>query len=137
MWLKRRAEEVTVLTRVKISVLILFLLIVFSIISGLWVNQSCNGLLKAVENVQAFAQADEVESAAEAADQLRQMWEHFRKTANVIVKSDKLSEIDRICSRIEPLLTEESDEINAELDELSKMISVLRDGEAPLLTSIF
>ena len=27
MWLKRRAEEVTVLTRVKISVLILFLLI--------------------------------------------------------------------------------------------------------------
>ena len=78
-----------------------------------------------------------MESAAEAADQLRQMWEHFRKTANVIVKSDKLSEIDRICSRIEPLLTEESDEINAELDELSKMISVLRDGEVPLLTSIF
>lgn len=127
----------TALTRVKISAFILFLLIVFSAVSGIWVNKSCSALLKAVESVQSYLETDDIRSAAEAAGQFRQRWEHFRKTANVVVKSDKLSEIDRICSRIEPLLTEESDEINAELDELSKMIAVLRDGEAPLLTSIF
>lgn len=127
----------TALTRVRISTFILILLIVLSLVSGVWVNISCNAMLKNVEEVQTFVQSEDIRAAEEAAVLFRKKWEHFRKTANLVVKSDKLSEIDRICSRIEPLLIEESDEIKAELEELFKMITVLRDGEAPVLTSIF
>lgn len=54
-----------------------------------------------------------------------------------MVKSDKLNEINRIASRIIPLIESGSEEISAELDELSEMISILQKGEKPLFTSVF
>jgi len=54
-----------------------------------------------------------------------------------VVKSDKLSEAERIKSRIAKLIESGSDEIEAELSELISMLELLRDGEIPLITSIF
>ena len=54
-----------------------------------------------------------------------------------MVKNDKLSEIERICFRILPLIEKDSDEVGAELEELSGMLIALRKGEEPVFASVF
>lgn len=125
------------MSRVKISAFILSALIILSVVSGIWVNKRCSELLAMIENVRTLSAENDTESAIKAAGELEKSWERFRNTANVMVKSDKLSEIDRIDARIIPLLKNGSEEIDAELDELTKMITVLQNGEKPLFTSVF
>lgn len=123
------------MTRVKTSLCILSALIVLSIISGIRLNRRCEELLALTENIHACS--DNSVAAAEAADRFQQSWQSFRRSASVMVKSDKLNEINRIASRIIPLIESGSEEISAELDELSEMIRVLQKGEKPLFTSVF
>ncbi len=88
------------------------------------------------ETAERVAEGD-VDGAIEKAEEFSAEWEEFRKKANVVVKSDKLSEAERIKSRIVHLIESGSDEIEAELSELISMLELLRDGEIPLITSIF
>ena len=83
---------------------------------------------------------EEMGDTSGAADKARQMnedWESFRKKASVLLKYDKLVEIDRLCSRIEHLTENEEDEMAAELSELRHMLEMLKSGETPLVTSVF
>lgn len=125
------------MTRVKISIFIMVVLIAASITSGVWVNSRCEKLLNTLDNIRYSFENGSTDKAADIAEELSLQWDKFRKTANVIVKSDKLSEIDRISARIAPLLESGSDEINAELDELEKMLTALQKGEMPLFSSVF
>ena len=64
-------------------------------------------------------------------------WESFREKASVLLKYDKLVEIDRLCSRIVHLAENEETEMTAELAELRDMLEMLKSGETPLFTSVF
>lgn len=123
------------MTRVKTSLCILSALIILSVISGIRLNRRCEELLALTEDIRSCS--DNTEAAVEAAERFQQSWQSFRRNASVMVKSDKLYEINRIASRIIPLIESGSEEISAELDELSEMISVLQSGEKPLFTSVF
>jgi hypothetical protein len=125
------------MTRVKISAAVLTALVIMSIISGIWVNRCCNRLIEQLEQLETAVSLDDIENAEETAAVFSNSWENFRRTAAVTVRSDKLTELERLNSRIFPLLECGSEEITAEIEEMSSLIEVLRDGEKPLLTSIF
>lgn len=125
------------MTRVKISAFILGALIVLGVFSGIWVNKRCDELLALAGSVRTYSENGYTESALKAAGELRSCWESFHRIANIMVKSDKLSEISRINARIVPLLENESDELSAELDELTEMLAALQKGEEPVFTSVF
>lgn len=124
------------MTRIKISAGILCTLIIMSIISGLWISRKCEHMLNIIGEICFHVNEDDTDKAAAAAKKLSEYWNKFRKTASVLVKNDKLSEIDRINSRILHLLENDSDELESELTELRSMIILMKTGETPAFTSV-
>ncbi len=124
------------MTRVKISAAILSLLIAASIVSGVWVNIRCRRLISAADEVAELYEGGEQAEAVAAARELERDWEHFRVRAAVLVKSDRLSEVDRICTRISYYAENGSDELVPELIELHHILEQLRDGETPMITTV-
>ncbi len=124
------------MTRVKISAAILSLLIAASIVSGMWVNVSCGRLISAADEVAELYGGGSQAEAVESARALEQDWESFRRTAAVLVKSDRLSEVDRICTRISYYAENGRDELVPELIELHHILEQLRDGETPMITTV-
>ncbi len=125
------------MTRVKISICIISLLIALSIFFGFHISSRCQELLELTDSIKSSVSSGNTDAALEYAEELRSTWQSFRRTAGVMVKSDKLIEISRISARITPMIKADSDELDAELDELSDLISFLRTSETPDITSIF
>lgn len=124
------------MTRVKISIGILVFIISACVFSSVWVNKKCSGLIDISQEIVSFCNAENTSAAMEAAQELNIRWENFRPAASTLVKSDKLSEIDRICSRIIPMIKSGSDELYADLTELEALLDNLKTGETPTLTGI-
>lgn len=125
------------MTRVKISGGILLLLIIISIFSSVWINRRCNAMLVTVSEISRTVGKGRNDEASECAKRLNADWESFREGASVLLKNDKLTEIDRLYSRIVYLAENEEDEMAAELAELRDMLEMLKSSETPLLTSVF
>ncbi|MCR4795978.1 MAG: DUF4363 family protein [Ruminococcus sp.] len=125
------------MTRVKISAAILFLLVGISAFSSIWVNHSCDNMLKEINTIYELAEKGDKKSAQNYARKINADWESFREKASVLLKYDRLIEIDRLCSRIVQLTENEGEEMNAELAELRDMLEMLKSGETPLLNSVF
>lgn len=125
------------MTRIKISLGIILLLILTSIFSGIWVNNQCKSIISLSEQTgETFFNGDK-EKTIQIIEQLETDWEKFRKTASMLVQNSKLSEIDRLCARIKYLAQSDSEELLSELSELKNMLDLLRNGEIPKITSIF
>ena len=125
------------MTRVSVSGAILLLLIGVSIFSGIWVKCRCDVILSEINVIYDLEEMGDTSGAADKARQMNEDWDSFRKKASVLLKYDKLVEIDRLCSRIEHLTENEEDEMTAELSELRHMLEMLKSGETPLVTSVF
>ena len=125
------------MTRVRISVGVLLLLIIISIFSSVWINRRCDSMLSEVELIHELAENGDAEAVTGKARELNDEWERFREGASVLLKYDRLIEIDRLCSRIVHLAENEEDEMAAELAELRDMLEMLKSGETPLITSVF
>ena len=125
------------MTRVKISGAILLLLISISVFSSIWVNRRCDDILSEINVIYYLEEMGDISGAAEKARQMNADWENFRESASVLLKYDKLVEIDRLCSRIVHLAENEEDEMTAELAELRDMLEMLKSGETPLWNSVF
>lgn len=125
------------MTRVKISAAILGLLIAISFFGSLWVNSRCDAMLSDIAEISRLDEAGYKEDAVRRAKELSREWEDFRTKASVLLKYDKLTETDRICSRIVHLAENDSEELQAELSELNDMLGMLISSETPALTSVF
>lgn len=125
------------MTRIKISIFIICLLILTSIFSGIWVNGKCRSLIELSSQAEKLFSSDEKEKAVEITKKLETEWEDFRAGAAVLLQNNKLSEIDRICARIKHLAENDSDELLSELTELENMLDLLRNGEIPKINSVF
>ena len=125
------------MTRVKISAAILLMLVGISVFSSIWVNHSCDAMLSEIDIIHELEGKGDISAAADRARAMNADWESFREKASVILKYDRLIEIDRLCSRIVFLTENEEDEMTAELAELRDMMEMLKSGETPLLTSVF
>lgn len=123
--------------RVKMSVGILCILVVLSILTELWITRRCKAFIDDISIVSERFDSGDNESAAALAERLEQKWEDFRTPASFLVRNDKLSEIDRINSRIIYLIKSNNDELQSDLSELKHMIENLEKSETPLLTSVF
>ena len=124
------------MTRVRISAGILVLLIGISVFSGIWVNRRCDDMLGEIDKIYELEEKGDIIGAADMSKELDANWESFRKKASVMLRYDKLVEIDRLCSRIVHLAAEEGAEMEAELAELRDMLEMLKSGETPRLSSV-
>ena len=125
------------MTRVKMAAAVLLLLVGMSVFKSLWVNRRCDAMLSQVDQIYELAENGDTMTVTEKARELNSDWESFREGASVLLKYDRLIEIDRLCSRIVHLAENEEDEMMAELAELRDMLEMLKSGETPQFTSVF
>ncbi len=123
--------------RVRMSIGILCILIIISTLTELWITRRCRALVDEISAVSECYDSGESGAAEVAAEKLGRKWDDFRKTAAFLVKNDRLSEIDRINSRIIYLIKSNNDELHSDLSELRHMIENLEKSETPLLVSVF
>jgi hypothetical protein len=123
------------MTRVKISAGILLFLVAFGVFSGVWMNAGCRRIQRDIGAVSAAARAGE--DCAESAAKLTRDWDRFRGISVMMIKNDRIAEIDRTVAQVEYLAGESgSDELPAELTELWHMVELMRKNELPTLTSV-
>lgn len=125
------------MTRFKISLGIILILIAASIFSGIWINSRCKSLMELSSRAEEFFYDGNKEQAVAESRRLSSEWEKFRKTASVLIPNNKISEIDRLCARIADLAQNDSDELPAELTEIEHLLDLLRNSIIPSPTSIF
>ncbi|MDE5936842.1 MAG: DUF4363 family protein [Ruminococcus sp.] len=125
------------MTRIKISIGILCILIAVSTFSGIWINGKCKSLMELSSQAEELFASGEKEKAIEVAKKLETEWEDFREGACVLVNNNKLADIDRICARVKHLTENDSEELLSELTEFEHLLDLLRCGEIPKITSIF
>ena len=121
------------MTRVRISICMIAFMIGLSIFSGIWINKSCDSLLERAGNICIACEEGDNRSAAAEAEMLEIEWVDFRKKAAVLLKYDKLYELDRIVSRAKYVAENKPDEIMPQMAELMHMLDILRRNEIPLL----
>ena len=105
------------MTRVKISAGILIGFIVLSIFTSLWVNGRCDAILDSADRLEEVFLSDDG-SAEAAAAELEKRWERFRKGATILLNNEKLSDPERLISRMVYLAQQNYPELQTVLDEL-------------------
>ena len=124
------------MTRIKISMGILCLLVGLSIFFSIWINNRCSYMLDEISEIYEFLDSGDTEKAISSAKKLDDNWNSFRKKATIMLKNNELTDIDCISSGIPYLIENNSDETHSRLIELCHMLEMLKSGETPTLTRI-
>lgn len=124
------------MTRIKISVGILCVLVGLSIFFGIWINSRCSYMLDEISEIYELLDSGEINQALSSAKKLDGDWDSFRKKATVMLKNNELTEVDCISSGIPYLIENNSDETYSRLMEFQHMLEMLKGGEIPTLTRI-
>lgn len=124
------------MTRIKISVVILCVLVGMSIFFGIWINSRCSYMLDEISEIYELLDSGEINQALSSAKKLDDDWDSFRKKAAVMLNNNTLTEIDCISSGIPYLIENNSDEVHSRLIEFRHMLEMLKGGEIPTLTRI-
>lgn len=124
------------MTRIKISIGILCVMIGMSIFSAVWVNRKCVHMLEETTNIRLLLDDGKTAEAVRCAENLDNEWNDFREKAVLLLKNDELTEIDCISSGIPYLIENDNDESYARLMELQHMLVMLKDGEIPALSRV-
>ncbi|MDE6501631.1 MAG: DUF4363 family protein [Ruminococcus sp.] len=124
------------MTRIKISIVILCLLVGLSIFFAVWINNRCGYMLDEITYICQLLDNDETEKAVKRAETLDNEWNDFRKKATIMLKNDELTEIDCISAGIPYLIENDNNESYARLMEFQHMLTMLKSGEVPTITRI-
>ncbi|MBQ8514129.1 MAG: DUF4363 family protein [Ruminococcus sp.] len=125
------------MTRVKIAIVILSLLILMSIGSVLMVHYACNRVMTVLEQVQHAADREDTEQLGTLCDAAYERWEDIQWMLMCTVSHEKLTLTDQAFCRLRPLLDTDCDEFEAELSTVYTMLLHIKQGETPYLTNIF
>lgn len=123
--------------RVKLCCIILGIVLFFSL-GSLWVlDYECGKLLNQISVIEELQTQEKTAQALEETDELCRMWQHSYKILSVMVRSDKLSEVNAILARLRPLMEKDNDELGAELRSAIYQLGLLCETEYPYLHNIF
>ena len=88
------------------------------------------------EIAQQYMEGD-IAAAQETAVMLENDWNSFNAIASVLLRNERLTEAERIVSRIGLMTEFDEKEVIPQTSELIKLLDTLRKGEIPCLNTIF
>lgn len=107
-----------------------------SVITGIWSNKRCERLISLTDKTISLYSEGRKDEAAQSSRELEAEWESFRVPASLLIYTNKLTEIDRICSRISYYAENDGVEMMSSLMELRHMLDLLKSGESPSFTTV-
>ena len=125
------------MTRVKVSLWILAVILAVCICSVIFVNRKTECLNQKLDMVLECVDSEKPEEAMVLAAELEDYCFSYCKTISMLVNSDKTTTIRGAVKRIKPLIEMESDEISAEIESIKGLLEQLYRSELPLIYNIF
>lgn len=124
------------MTRVKISLVILLMIIMLCVSSLLWIDFKLDKVSEFLEETITFSRNGETEKAVESSKKMVKEWESFHDIGGVLIRSDKITSVQTSMSRITPLVRKNHDELEAEYENAKQGLEWIFESELPLLKNI-
>lgn len=117
--------------RVKIAVTLIVLIIIYSVTS-LFILDNQNDLLKGrIEKIQQVYESGDVEGALALSNELNDFWHSYERKVTMIIHDDALANLNISIAKITPFISNENDELIAEIQAIYHQIDQIYEEEFP------
>ena len=117
--------------RVKIAVTLIVLIIIYSVTS-LFILDNQNDLLKGrIENIQQVYESGDVEGALALSNELNDFWHSYERKVTMIIHDDALANLNISIAKVTPFISNENDELSAEIQAIYHQIDQIYEEEFP------
>lgn len=108
-----------------------------SVLSAVVIRHENNEIIGIIDQITAYNQSGDSKKASEAAEILNMKWYTFERKIGVFVRDDKVQEISASVARVKPYLEEANDELEAELQNISRRLNTIYLSELPVWYHVF
>ena len=117
--------------RVKIAVTLIVLIIIYSVTS-LFILDNQNDLLKGrIEKIQQVYESGAVEGALALSNELNDFWHSYERKVTMIIHDDALANLNISIAKVTPFISNENDELIAEIQAIYHQIDQIYEEEFP------
>ena len=117
--------------RVKIAVTLIVLIILYSVTS-LFILDNQNDLLKGrIEKIQQVYESGDVEGALALSNELNDFWHSYERKVTMIIHDDALANLNISIAKVTPFISNENDELIAEIQAIYHQIDQIYEEEFP------
>ena len=117
--------------RVKIAVTLIVLIIIYSVTS-LFILDNQNDLLKGrIEKIQQVYESGDVEGALALSNELNVFWHSYERKVTMIIHDDALANLNISIAKVTPFISNENDELIAEIQAIYHQIDQIYEEEFP------
>lgn len=117
--------------RVKIAVTLIVLIIIYSVTS-LFILDNQNDLLKGrIEKIQQVYESGDVEGALALSNELNDFWHSYERKVTMIIHDDALANLNIFIAKVTPFISNENDELIAEIQAIYHQIDQIYEEEFP------
>lgn len=117
--------------RVKIAVTLIVLIIIYSVTS-LFILDNQNDLLKGrIERIQQVYESGDVEGALALSNELNDFWHSYERKVTMIIHDDALANLNISIAKVTPFISNENDELIAEIQAIYHQIDQIYEEEFP------
>ena len=117
--------------RVKIAVTPIVLIIIYSVTS-LFILDNQNDLLKGrIEKIQQVYESGDVEGALALSNELNDFWHSYERKVTMIIHDDALANLNISIAKVTPFISNENDELIAEIQAIYHQIDQIYEEEFP------
>ena len=117
--------------RVKIAVTLIVLIIIYSVTS-LFILDNQNDLLKGrIEKIQQVYESGDVEGALALSNELNDFWHSYERKVTMIIHDDALANLNISIAKVTPFISNENDELIAEIQAIYHQIDQIYEEELP------
>lgn len=117
--------------RVKIAVTLIVLIIIYSVTS-LFILDNQNDLLKGrIEKIQQVYESGDVEGALALSNELNEFWHSYERKVTMIIHDDALANLNISIAKVTPFISNENDELIAEIQAIYHQIDQIYEEEFP------
>ena len=117
--------------RVKIAVTLIVLIIIYSVTS-LFILDNQNDLLKGrIEKIQQVYESGDVEGALALSNELDDFWHSYERKVTMIIHDDALANLNISIAKVTPFISNENDELIAEIQAIYHQIDQIYEEEFP------
>ena len=117
--------------RVKIAVTLIVLIIIYSVTS-LFILDNQNDLLKGrIEKIQQVYESGDVEGALALSNELKDFLHSYERKVTMIIHDDALANLNISIAKVTPFISNENDELIAEIQAIYHQIDQIYEEEFP------
>lgn len=122
--------------RVILAVCLMLAIMSYSAAAAFIIGHENRELISLIDEITAYSEKGDSEKAVAAAEALNLKWYDFERKMSVLVRDDKLNTISASVARVKPYIEEANDELEAELQNISRQLTIIYRAELPLWYNI-